>query len=94
MDKLEKCARAIHDTAVRYGAFQGGWEDQPEDYQERCRLYAGAVLEESRSQQLGPRMLDGVKSLDRRVSRGIGNAFNTLRGTNRTRRVERPVAGE
>lgn len=94
MDKLEMCARAIHDTAVRYGSFQGGWDDQPREYQERCRLYAAAVLEESRGQQLGPRMLQSMKSLDRRVSRGIGNAFNSLRGTGRARAAGRQVPGE
>ena len=94
MDKLEMCARAIHDTAVRYGAFQGGWDDQPNEYQDRCRTYAAAVLAESDRNRFGPRMLQGMKSLDRSVSRGIGNAFNSLRGTNRTRAAERPIPGE
>ena len=94
MDTLERCARAIHDTAVRNGAFQGGWDDQPNEYQDRCRTYAAAVLAESDRNRFGPRMLQGMKSLDRSVSRGIGNAFNSLRGTGRARAAGRQVPGE
>lgn len=94
MDNLEKCARAIHDTAVRNGAFHGGWDDQPFIYQERCRNYAAAVLDEVRSQRFGHRMLVSMKAADRKVSRNLAQAFNAVRGIGRSGPVRRQVPGE
>lgn len=83
MDNLERCARAIHASAVRSGSSFGNWDDQPDDYRQRCMIYAAAAVAESRRWPLWDRartrMSEGLRAADRSISHAVAQSFDALR---------------